>query len=621
MRRGRPTAVGQPLQPSAKGTPSGSRGTSTDPFTALDSTDVKVRSAAVDELASKYPSLEEFSLLHDRGAKFEFGQSAPTDGKQEALQKRVTAALADEAFGQPIQPIKNRTESAPAEKASSAVTRTASVKKPKPIEPLKQPGGRSQPALIHQPSPKHPAMVSTAVGASPPTSPPLLNQGRLDRPIWRVPQAAAPDVHLTSLDGPSNREPSPELPPRPEHNSRPGLLQRHHTKSQTLDTSNLPKSPASSRPSLEGSRPSALDINDPINRSKSANARPRPSSVNINSTVDYLRDRESPRSGRFSATHPPKHTSAIDDSSDEDGPVNLSSNLAFLQSMEGGSGSAMRDAIQAHKSRRSSSGNKKRSSLQGMVSNTKSLLGGRFGDAFRRFEANSNEPRAPSPSLDDAPLRARALTPIAGSEATGASGRSDDEAIDEMEDLSPEVRRELERRRLSQEEKRVAAAAAEYRQRLAAGGGAAIGRSSAIASRIQNLKDGGNKPPPPKRAEGYGRFTDVSKGDRPAPVIARKPVGVASVAKTPTVPVSVSAPPVAQRTGPRPNVAPKPVALRTGGPNTLETTPRAEDDEDLETSFAKKFPGLADLEMEDMDIPSGPGRSVTSSYRAGVRDV
>jgi hypothetical protein len=52
--------------------------------------------------------------------------------------------------------------------------------------------------------------------------------------------------------------------------------------------------------------------------------------------------------------------------------------------MEGGSGSAMRDVMQAHKSRRSSSGHKKRSSLQGMVSNTKSLLGGRFGDAFRR---------------------------------------------------------------------------------------------------------------------------------------------------------------------------------------------------------------------------------------------
>lgn len=621
MRRGRPTAVGQTLQPSGKGTPAGSRGTSTDPFAALDSADVKVRSAAVDELTAKFPSLEEFSLLHDRGAKFEFGQSTPADSKQGALQKRVTEALADEAFGQPIQTVKSRTESAPVEKASSTVTRTASVKKSKPIEPLKQPANRSQPALIHQPSPKHPAMISTGVGASPPISPRVLKQGHLDRPIWRVPQATAPTVHLTALDGPSVRDPSPELPPRPENTSKAGLLQRHRTKSQTLVTSNLPKSPASSRPSLEGSRPSALDINDPINRSKSANARPRPSSVYIDSTVDYLRDRESPRGGRFSATYPPKQTSAIDDSSDEDGPVNLSSNIAFLQSMEGGSGSAMRDAMQAHKSRRSSSGNKKRSSLQGMVSNTKNLLGGRFGDAFRRFEANSNEPRAPSPGLDDSPLRTRALTPIAGSEATGTSGRSDDEAIDETEDLSPELRRELERRRLSEEEKRVAAAAAEYRQRIAGGGGAPVGRSSTIASRIQNLKDDSNKPPPPKTAEGYGRFTDASKpADRPAPLIARKPVAVASIAKTSTVPVSASAPPVAQRTGPRPSVAPKPVALRTGGPNTVDSAPGPDDDEDLETSFAKKFPGLADLEMEDMDI-AGPGRTVASSYRASVRDV
>lgn len=616
MRRGRPTATSQSQHLSTKATPAGSRGTSTDPFAALDSSDAKVRAAAVDELSSKYPSLDEFSLLHDRGAKFEFGQSPPADSKQESLQKRVTEVLADEAFGQPI---KTRTESAPTEKPASTVGRTASIKKPKPIEPLKQPASRSQPALIHQPSPQRP-MVSTGVGASPPTSPPFpLKSGQLDRPIWRVPQAIAPTVHLTALDGPSLREPSPELPPRPDQNSRAGLLQRHRTKSQTLIDKSLPKSPASSRPSLEGSRPSALDVDDPINRSKSANARPRPSSAYIDSTMDYLRDQESPRGNRFPSSQS-KQASAVVDSSDEEGPINLSSNIAFLQSMEG-SGSSMRQAMQAHKSRRSSSGNKKRSSLQGMVSNTKNLLGGRFGDAFRRFEANSNEPRPASPGPEDGPLRGRALTPIAGSEATGTSGRSDDDAVDETQDLPPEVRRELERRRLSEEEKRVAAAAAEYRQRIAGGGGTSIGRSAAIASRIQHLQDDSQKVPPPKTAEGYGRFTDAPKTAE-KPVIARKPVGVASISKTSTVPVSTSAPPAAQRTGPRPSVAPKPVALRTGGPNPVERAEQGQEDEDLEASFAKKFPGLADLEMEDMEIPPRtPVAGVGSTYRAGVRDV
>jgi len=622
MRRGRPTAPGQSQHLSAKGTPAGSRGTSSDPFAALDSTDVKVRSTAVDELSAKYPSLDEFSLLHDRGAKFEFSQPTPADPKQEALQKRVTEVLADEAFGQPI---KTRSESAPTEKPSSTVTPSVSLKKVKPIESLNQAASRSQPALIHQPSPQHAAMVSTGVGASPPTSPPLLSKpAHLDRPIWRVPSAKSPNVLV------AEREPSPELPPRPETHSKSNLLPHHRTKSQTQIASSLPRSPVSSRPSLEGSRPSTLDLSDPIGRSKSALARPRPTSAFIDSTVDYLRDRESPHGGRFSGHHSRHASAVIDDSSDDDGPVNLTSNIAFLQSMEG-HGGAMRDAMHNAQKRRSSSGNKKRSSLQGMVSNTKSLLGGRFGDAFRRFEGGGADGRASSPGPDDTPLRGRALTPIAGSEATGTSGRSDDEALDETQDLSPEVRRELERRRLSQEEKRVATAAAEYRQRVASGGApsAAASRSSTIATRIQTLKDDSNRAPPPKTAEGYGRYTDAPRAPPDKPLVARKPVGVGAPAKAAPSPTpAASGPTAAQRTGgARPSVAPKPVALRTGGgsaPSAADARPADDDDDDIEASFAKKFPGLADLEMEEMEIPPRAGRTAAAAaagFRTSVRDV
>lgn len=605
MRRGRPTAPSQQTHLSAKGTPAGSRGTSTDPFTALDSNDLKVRPAAVDELSSKYPSLDEFSLLHDRGAKFEFGQSAPADGKQEALQKRVTEALADEAFGQPVQ---TRKESAPTEKPSSTLARTASPKRPQSIEPAKQqPPSRSQPALIHQPSPKRPVMVSTGVGASPPSSPHLaLSQGRLDRPIWRVPQTKAPNIPLPALDQPLRREPSPELPPRPEPSSKSGLLQRNRIKSQNLSMPTS-KSPSSSRPSLEGSRPSVLDLNDPISRSKSANSRPRPASVFTESGFDHTQDPDNPHEGgRRSAGLQPR-SAVVDDSSDEEGPLNLSSNLEFLQSLEGGDSGK----------RRGSSGAKKRSSLQGVVSGTKNLLGGRFGDAFRRFEGNSggsqlDSHRSHSVGPEHELLRGHTLTPIAGSEATGTSGRSDDEAIDETEDLSPEVRRELERRRLSQEEKRVASAAAEYRQRLQAGDRAAVtsvGKSSTIQNRIQSLQDDGNKPPPPKTAEGYGRFTDPQKaagGERP--LIARKPVKPAAL--TMASPSAAAQP--AQRTGPKPMIAPKPVALRTGGGGTHDgiVQRNRQDEDDLETAFARKFPGLTDLEMVDMEIPSsGAGAS------------
>jgi len=621
MRRGRPTAPGQQPHLSVKGTPAGSRGTSTDPFAALDSNDPKVRAVAVDELSSKYPSLDEFSLLHDRGTKFEFNQSTPVDGKQEALQKRVTEVLADEAFGQLAL---SRKENAPIDNLSSTTARTVSAKGVKSIETSKQqPASRSQPMLIHQPSPKRPIMVSTGVGASPPSSPHLpFGQGRSDRPIWRGPQPKGPSTHQTTFDQPLRRDPSPELPPRPEPNSKHGLLQKHRTKSQNLNMSTS-KSPSSSRPSLEVPRPTALDLNDPISRSKSANARLRPTSVFAESGFDHIQDRDSPyESGRQSAGLPSK--SAVIDSSDEEGPVNLSSNLEFLQSLEGGESGK----------RHGGGGNKKRSSLQGVVSGTKNLLGGRFGEAFRRFEGSSSgvqldSHHSHSPGPDHETLRGRALTPIAGSEATGTSGRSDDEAIDETENLSPEVRRELERRRLSQEEKRVAAAAAEYKQRLQSGdkiAGSNIGKSSTIQSRIQSLKEDGNKPPPQKTAEGYGRFTDTPKptgGERP--VIARKPVKPAALTMaSPSTPTQPS-----QRTGSKPTVAPKPVALRTSSGGTLDDTLQRnrQDEEDIEMNFAKKFPGLADLEMVDMEIPlsgtGASGRQQTPSATVGarIRDV
>jgi hypothetical protein len=140
MRRGRPTAPAQ-APPGAKPSASPMRGTTSDPFAALDSQDVQVRRAAADELAARFPSLDEFSLLHDRGQKFEFNQPSPSGAP---LNKRVTEALADDAFALPPA---SRVDSAPGTKPSSmapstTVSRTASIKKPKPYE--------ASEALVHQ---------------------------------------------------------------------------------------------------------------------------------------------------------------------------------------------------------------------------------------------------------------------------------------------------------------------------------------------------------------------------------------------------------------------------------------------------------------------------------------
>ncbi|KAF2476974.1 uncharacterized protein BDR25DRAFT_276598 [Lindgomyces ingoldianus] len=667
MRRGRPTApVQQP--PAAKPSPSPMRGTTSDPFAALDSQNVQVRSAAADELAARFPSLDEFSLLHDRGQKFEFGQAPTSDPKQDTINKRVTQALADDAFAFPVvsQTGPTPTTKPSSNTSSSGVSRSTSVTKSKPYEPPKEAVRQPNPTIV-QPTPQRPAMVSTGIQTSPSPSPGLQKYPDVNkRAIWRVPDSSP--NHSRTLSQPRSLEkpqtslatlkPDYTLPPRPS------ILESSRSMSQTAALS-IPRSPASSRPSLESQRPSALDISDTLGRSKSANSRPRPTSVHVESNLDYLRDREMAPGRSFDAPSlsrgPP--SGAIQDSDTEAEEKNITSNVDFLRAMEDDSG------LKKHH-RRSSSQSKqsKRSSLPSIsLSNTKNIVKGKFGDAFRKFESNSSSnqdrdpPLTPTDRLID--RSGKILTPIAGSEATG--GTSDDErAIDETQDLPPEVRRELERRRLSQEEKRVADAAAEYRKRLAeqgenSKGKAGPSRASTIQNRVRSLLDDTKHVSTSRTAEGYGHYTDSGKPlptrpqeqipvSRP-PAIARKPLPKAiptTLQPQPQLqspdltfpkprqqpPISTSAPVAAAIrtvTGPpgqRPSAPPKPKALRTGGsadPVTGKDKPlpapggvsgtSGEDDWDM-ASFSKRYPSLSGLEMVETEIP---GSTSAGGYVVG----
>ncbi|KAF2183173.1 hypothetical protein K469DRAFT_739990 [Zopfia rhizophila CBS 207.26] len=670
MRRGRPTApVQQP--PAAKPSPSPMRGTNSDPFAALDSQSVQVRSAAADELAARFPSLDEFSLLHDRGQKFEFGQAPTSDPPHDTFNKRVTHALADDAFAFPavskVEPAPTTTKPATVT-PPTGVSRSTSVKKPKPYEPPKEPTRSSNPSIIHQPTPQRPSMVSTGIQTSPSASPAPQNYSDVNkRPIWRVPDSSH---HNRTLSSPRTFE-KPQASPaslKPDYTlpTRPGLLETSRSKSQTT-TLTIPRSPASSRPSLESQRPSALDIGDAIGRSKSANSRPRPTSVHVESNFDYLRDREmsSGRSFDIPNISKPLPSAAIQDSDSEPEDKNISSNVDFLRAMESDESSQKKH----HRRNSSQYKHSKRSSLPSIsLSNTKNIVKGKFGDAFRRFENNNNAgsqerepPLTPTDQLID--RSGKTLTPIAGSEATG--GASDDErAIDETEDLPPEVRRELERRRLSQEEKRVANAAAEYRKRLAEQGENSKGkagptRASTIQNRVKSLLDDSKQATAVRTAEGYGHYTNSGKplptrpdqqSGRP-PVVARKPVPkpAPSASTQPSQdltypkprvtqpPISTSAPPAAQRTatGPasRPSAPPKPKALRTGGQfesSSGKMSPVVKDKplpapggdgadaEDLDmASFSKRYPSLTGLEMVETEIGYGKG----SSRARTTRDV
>jgi AP2-associated kinase len=221
-------------------------------------------------------------------------------------------------------------------------------------------------------------------------------------------------------------------------------------------------------------------------------------------------------------------------SPDED--TNIESNVEFLRSMEDSD---------PKKKDKGSKNHLKRGSLSSLGAGTKSILAGKFGDAFKRFEANSSgPPRTPSPLKD---MDRHDLTPIAGSEAV--DGRSDDGQPREWEDMTPEMRREQEARMLAQEEARVAAAQAEYKQRVGQRSGGppvpppksigGVSRVASIQNKVQSLIDESTRASVSvtRTAQGYGHYTDAAHassapksagGGDGRPVVPRKPVGTGS---------------------------------------------------------------------------------------------
>jgi len=309
--------------------------------------------------------------------------------------------------------------------------------------------------------------------------------------------------------------------------------------------------------------------------------------------------------------------------------ANIASDVDYLRAKEEEELNRKREKRASGSSRHHS----KRSSLSHLsLSNTKTLFASRFGDAFRRFEGGQNDQKPQSPGTEDIPKQSLTVT---ASEVTEPPDEGDNEEGDG--DISPEMRRELERRRLSQEEKRVASAAEEYRRRVAEKGGGPRpgpdGRSATIQNKVQSLMGESNKSAPQKTATGYGRFTEPSNppalqakpselrseplitnsapvygsytGGGPSPVVKETPIPKLSTASTEYAPTQR-----AQRTGPRPAAPPKPKALRVDSDltrsgqdrsPTVAKTPTSPS-EDWETSFSRRYPSLSGLEMVETEI-------------------
>jgi AP2-associated kinase len=569
MRRGRPTTSHQ-SQP--KPNPSPSRGNNSDPFAALDSKTSSSRRS--DELSSRFPSLDQFSLLHDKGAKFEFDAYSPTETKPKDLNQRVTEALADDAFiSPPVKPAAS--SSMPSGSVMSRAQKIISS------TPELQSAISAPPATttIQAPTPFKPSMVSTGTMTSP--SPPVIEVQPSQRkynpsPIYRFPPA---DHHRSVSLG---RTPSPEIKPTVQEIeiARPSTSRNSSSYLRPAEDSYS----VSSRPSLESGRPSPHISNDafePPVRTKSTDPRPRPSSAYLESHMDYLREKELSQSSSHSISKPgflKSHNSKTasppfpspEVSPTDNSPLD-SNDVDFLRKIESSSSTTHRkDKERRSASSSSSSKHVKRASLPSMALNgTKNLFAGKFGDAFKRFENNANQgPRTPSPETVDHRNfdRRELLTPIAGSEAT--DGRSDDgRPDDEDAAINPEKRRELERRRLEEEERRVEEAAREYRKRLAERETGAplprsiagVTRASTIQNKVKSLLEENERSDRDVRrtAEGYGRFTEP---DRPP----TQPSQMQQSAPQP--PPSFSKPVVARKpVQGKPSAPPKPVHLHTGG--------------------------------------------------------
>ncbi|KAI1276504.1 hypothetical protein F5Y07DRAFT_129907 [Xylaria sp. FL0933] len=670
MRRGRPTTSSH----AASSQPP--KVTSGDPFAALDAkTEAK---SDGDELSSRFPTLDQFSLLHDNGSNFNFDSptspQASSNGPAARLNQQITKQLVDDAFARPpakpTPSLENHSQANDPDRTKSVPAMAETIRPSPPQVPPQKPASSPPKPVVEkskasaiisnnpelqaiaspspqpkQDAPSRPVMVSTGTMTTPPIDLPVRDYP----PIHRFPPADQP--RSTSLprepDAPTSSQTRLDATqaPRPSPSPRIPLVQSQ---------SGLTGQASSSRPSLETGRPSAEYL-EPLVRASSSASRSRPASMYLESSMDYLREREaaikpSRTPGFPSPKIAPSTGSPRIEPQDESA---IQSNVEFLRTME--DDGKKKDKGARHHSKRSSLGS---------LSGTKNILAGKFGDAFKRFEGNptGSSVRTPSPLKD---RENHTLTPIAGSEAT--DGRSDDGHFPGETELTPEMRRELEAQSLADEERRVEAAAAEYKQKMAARGGESghaplprsiggVSRAASIQNRVQNLLEESQKSSQQvqRTASGYGKFSDEalakSREEKELPELPHRPTGTGHgpPPKPPTsssetlarVRSSGQASGSTSRPVPptKPNPAPKPTHLHnlpTGGrrsptkqhfsanhayrassdqlvavslPGQPALDMSFQEKEDYIRDFSKRFPSLSSIEMVERDIDAEAGR-------------
>lgn len=617
MRRGRPAASPGPQKQEAS-----RKVTDGDPFAALDANSARKAAVDTDELSSRFPTLDQFSLLHDKGSKFDFDSSARSPQSQNApASQHIAERIADEAFASLQKPSVEQTPS-------------------------------SRPHSV-TPTTHHPNQSSSPAADRPPSKAPSAPAKAEPNQLSRASSIISSNPELRALSSQSNskyvstgtmtselssRTPTPQIEKRPEQRG-PERTSSH----ANLDTLPIHARPAhlrqpslSSRPSLEDQR-SQVHTADSALRSGSPLSRPRPASTSFeSSTLDFLREKELARSANLAAqasNQLPQRGGVVTQQDKTDAKTRVDEDL-LLDIAD--SPVTTRDE-QADISRRST-----------VAAAAPKKLAGKFGDAFNRFEGSTpREASAKTQPESSQKATARSDNTAAPRPDPAVGGPSTNALIDIDEDnMTPEMRRELERQKLEEEEQRVAAAQAEYRNRAVSSGKPVPGpknvsgtprTTSTIQSRVQSLLSEDQKPSNVQRtAHGYGKYTDDQPGGSPSPkpvsTITRKPVATKPKAGIPlngtgstvTTSYSMPAPSQPKSTGTKPPAPkkkpthlnsfptgarpPSPVqhnqtaqserliAMDLPGQPVLEMS--AQDKQDYIEDFTKRFPSLSSIEME-----------------------
>ncbi|EHK17145.1 ARK family serine/threonine protein kinase [Trichoderma virens Gv29-8] len=631
MRRGRPT-------PSPSRTPVPGKVTDGDPFAALDSkaaAAAAVRRAEPDELSSRFPRLDEFSLLLDQKT-FNFDSTPASPRPQKDLSTKVAERLADEAFASsrspgPSTPAPRPHSVAPISSRPPPDISALSLENkplPKLVASSTAQSGVSRAQSIITSNPELKAIANKTATSS------YVSTGTMTEKSPDKERAVDVERSRRSLDVETPRAPVARAAALTGQNTAKrhsgGNWPSANTRSSSVQPRLSQSTVASSRTSLD-ILSSQEDLIDMRSSAGDLVGKPRPLSSTFEpSTLEYLREREnaSKPSSRQSSTN--RHSSWHLPLSKE--PTSRSSRSIEVQEYD-----------QDRQGQRP----------EAPASTSKNLLAGKFGGAFKRFENNAssdNEPevRSSSPSKDQG---RRALTPIQGSEAADDRSDSDGEGHSHM---TAEMRRDMERRQLEEEEARVEAAQAEYRRRVAEGAGSpsktrpatapkpmGAARAASIQNRVQSLLSEEQKPANvPRTAHGYGRFTDAEpapgEADKPRPEVKRKPIVAAkpivvdprrsdgslvdgkqaagSASASASLPAKSQAKPTAPKkpvhlnnipTGGRHASSPtkerdeptfeRLIAIDLPGQPMLEMTSR--DREDYIEDFSKRFPSLSTIEL------------------------